>query len=73
MSAARPASTARAIYHREGVGHDWIVDPERKNLTVLRRTDEGYLYARSASRNHLVRAEPFGEVELRMRDIFPDE
>ena len=63
----------RVIYHRAGVGHYWLVDPERRSLTVLRHTPDGYLYALTAFRNHIVRAEPFREIDLSMRQVFPDD
>ncbi len=52
------------VYHRSGVPHYWIVDPDQETLSVYRWTADGYLVAFTAQREERVRAEPFGEVEL---------
>lgn len=61
-----------AAYHRAGVGHYWVVDPERQTLTVFRSTTEGYVIAVSAGRGDVVRPEPFEEVVLRVAELFGD-
>ncbi len=63
----------RAIYHAAGVAHYWLLDYERRSLTVLRRSPEGYVYVLSAFRDDLVRAEPFDDIDLPMRQVFPDD
>lgn len=40
---------------------------------VLRHSHDGYLYTLSASRDHIVRAEPFDDIDLKMSQVFPDE
>ena len=60
-------------YHRAAVPHYWIVDPERGTLSVYRHTVDGYLMALVAEPGELVRAEPFGEVELDVGALFGDE
>ena len=55
---------------RCGVPHYWLVDPERKTLTVLRWTADGYLTVLSASIDERVRAEPFDQVELDLTVLF---
>ena len=57
-------------YHRSGVPHYWIVDPEHETLTVYRWSSEGYVVARSAGRAEVVRAEPFEAIEVRVGDLF---
>lgn len=61
------------VLHASSVPHDWIVDPERETLTVLRHTPEGYLAALVAKRGERVRAEPFDAVELAVGLLFGDD
>ena len=56
--------------HGHGVPHYWLVDPDRKTLTVLRWQDEGYLTLLTAEAGEVVRAEPFQSMELRTGPIF---
>jgi Uma2 family endonuclease len=58
------------VYHHCGVPHYWIVDPDEQTLSVFRWTADGYLLALTAERGEVVRAEPFGEVELSIDEIF---
>jgi Uma2 family endonuclease len=51
-------------YHLCEVGHYWILDPESETLSVHRWTPEGYLLAQTAEGREVIRAEPFGEVEI---------
>jgi Uma2 family endonuclease len=60
-------------YHRASVPHYWIVDPDRETLSVYRFTVDGYLMALMAEPGELVRAEPFGDVELDVGALFGDE
>lgn len=61
------------VYHRSGVVHYWIVDPDAEVLTVYRWAPEGYLVVQTAGRGERVRAEPFVEVELDIDDMFEGE
>jgi Uma2 family endonuclease len=61
------------VYHRVSVPHYWIVDPDREMLSVYRFTADGYLMALMAEPGELVRAEPFGDVELDVGALFGDE
>lgn len=56
--------------HARGVEHYWIVDPEHETLTVMRLADEHYLRVLDAGIGDVVRAEPFGEVELPVGEPF---
>jgi len=59
-------------YHRAGVPHYWIVDPEHETLTVYRWNAEGYVNVLTAGRGKRVRAEPFAEIELEVGQLFGD-
>lgn len=61
------------VYHRCGVPHYWIVDPDQETLTVYRWTADGYLVALTAQREERVRAEPFSEMELSVGTLFGDD
>ena len=60
-------------YHRCGVPHYWVVDPEEQTLTVHRWTPDGYLTALTAQRGERVRAEPFEALEWPVGALFGDE
>jgi Uma2 family endonuclease len=57
------------VYQRSQVQHYWLLDPDAETLTVYRWTAEGYLLVQTATGRELVRAEPFGEVELSVRGL----
>lgn len=59
--------------HAHEVPHYWIVDPEHETLTVLRRTDAGYLHVLAAGVGDLARAEPFEAIELSIAELFGHE
>ncbi|MEO5728236.1 MAG: Uma2 family endonuclease [Byssovorax sp.] len=61
------------VHHRASVPHYWIVDPDRETLSVYRFTTDRYLMALTAEPGELVRAEPFGEVELDVGALFGNE
>ncbi|MBX3227581.1 MAG: Uma2 family endonuclease [Labilithrix sp.] len=54
----------RRVYHRSGVGHYWILDPDEATLEVFRWHMDGYLLMLTAERGDHVRAEPFDALEL---------
>ncbi|MBS2021177.1 MAG: Uma2 family endonuclease [Deltaproteobacteria bacterium] len=60
-------------YHRSGVPHSWVVDPEAQLLTVQRWTPEGYLIVLTAQRGETIRAEPFEALEWPVGVLFGDE
>ena len=61
-----------AAYHRAGVPHYWVVDPDRETLTVFRSTSAGYVLALSGGRGEVVHAEPFEAMQLRVGELFGD-
>jgi len=63
----------RQAYFDAGVGHYWLVDPANRTLTVLKRTELGYVVAVTAGAGDTVRAEPFEGAELTVSDLFVDE
>jgi Uma2 family endonuclease len=63
----------RLGYHRAGVEHYWLADPQNGTLTVLRWTAEGYLIALVAGRGDKVRATPFEAVEIDVGWLFGDD
>jgi Uma2 family endonuclease len=57
-------------YHRAGVPHYWIIDPEHETLTVYRWVHEGYVVHLSASKGERVKAAPFEDVEIDVALLF---
>ena len=60
-------------YARAAVPHAWIVDPEARTLEVLRRQGEGWLLAATHGGDEIVRAEPFGAIELDLLALWGEE
>jgi Uma2 family endonuclease len=60
------------IYHRECVGHAWLVDPVAHALEVFRRHDLGWLLVATYEGADVVRAEPFDAVELALAGLWVD-
>jgi Uma2 family endonuclease len=58
----------KPFYARIGVAHLWYVDLQARLLTVSRRHEAGWLELGVYGDDDVVRAEPFGEVELRLGD-----
>ena len=59
--------------HLHGVPHYWLLDPMRRVLTVLRHAPEGYLAVLVTELDQVVRAEPFTEIEIDLRELLEDE
>ena len=57
-------------YHRAGVPHYWIVDPEHETLTVYRWSPDGYVVQTTAGRHDRVRAAPFEDLEIEISQLF---
>jgi Uma2 family endonuclease len=60
-------------YQRAEAPHYWIVDPDQEVLTAYRFGSGTYEVALTAGRDETVRAEPFGEVDLRVGVFFGDD
>lgn len=60
----------RRIYALHHVAHYWLLDTDRKTLTVLRLTPTGYVDALHASEGDRVHAEPFDAVDLPVSVLF---
>jgi Uma2 family endonuclease len=63
----------RRAYHRAGVAHYWIVDPQNGTLTVLRWTEEDYLVVLAAGREDTVNAAPFEEIAIEVGQMLGEE
>lgn len=61
-----------AIYAREGVAHAWLVDPTAQTLEVLRLERGRWTILAAHGGNEIVRAEPFGEIELPLSALWAD-
>jgi len=60
------------VLHAHGVPHYWLVDPDRKLLTVYRYSADGYISLQIAEDGERIRAEPFDAVELDLGLLFDD-
>lgn len=61
------------VYHRHGVPHYWMLDPDEKTLTVYRWQADGYVNALIAEAGERVRAEPFDALEFAVGKLFGEE
>jgi Uma2 family endonuclease len=57
-------------YHRAGVPHYWIIDPDQQTLTVHRSTEAAYVVQLAAKTGETVRAAPFEELALEVALLF---
>lgn len=58
------------IFHRELVGHAWLIDPALRTLEVYRRHELGWLLVATFEGDDMVRAEPFDAVELGLASLW---
>ena len=58
---------------RQGVTVYWVIDPDHRTLRVHRFAEPGYQVVLDVGHEAVVRAEPFGELELAVADLFDDE
>lgn len=63
----------KRAYHRYEVGHYWLVDPVEETLAAYRWHPDGYVEVLIADREERVRAEPFGEIELKVSTLFGED
>jgi Uma2 family endonuclease len=56
--------TKLAIYARERVSHAWLVDPLARTLEILRLENDRWSIVATASALDVLRAEPFGAIDL---------
>jgi len=54
------------VYHREGLGHAWLIDPVQRTLEVYRRGTKRWIRAELHTGDALVRAEPFDAISLEL-------
>ena len=59
-----------AIYARERVAYAWIIDPDPRTLEVLRLDAGRWTILATHSGDEVVRAEPFGELELELAALW---
>jgi Uma2 family endonuclease len=59
-----------AVYAREGTGHAWLIDPLARTVEVLRLEDGRWTILSVHSGDDVVRAEPFGEVEIPLATLW---
>jgi len=57
-------------YHRAGVPHYWIADPDNRSLIVYQHQPGGYLAIVAASAGETIRAAPFDAIEINVSDLF---
>lgn len=60
------------IYHREGVGHVWLIDPAQRSLEVFRRAPEGWLLVGDFDEADVVQAEPFADVAIDLARLWAE-
>lgn len=72
-NAARDTVLKLHRYWLAAVPHYWLVDPRSETLTVYRHHADGYLHVLGATREQVVRAEPFDAIELRVGLLFGDD
>jgi Uma2 family endonuclease len=63
----------KRAYHRNEVGHYWLIDPIEETLAVYRWHPDGFVEVLIADRDERVRAEPFESIELRVGVLFGDD
>jgi len=72
-NASRDTVEKLRLYHRSGIPHYWIIDPDDATLTVMRWSSGGYSNVLAAEHGDRVRAEPFQQIELAVGTLFGDE
>ena len=60
----------RALYHRHGIGHYWIVDPEARLVEVFAHAEAGWTLLGTYGDGDTVAMPPFVEVEVPIERLF---
>jgi len=60
------------LYAREGVEHAWILDADAQTLERLRLEDGHWSLHGVHAGNDVVRAEPFGEIDVELRLLWAE-
>lgn len=60
------------IFHREGVGHVWLIDPIAQTLEVYRLDGDSYRVAGTYGGTAPVRVEPFEAIELELAALWDE-
>ena len=60
------------VYAREGVEHAWILDADAQTLERLRLEDGHWSLHGVHAGNDVVRAEPFGEIDVELRLLWAE-
>jgi len=73
LSSCTAALRARklALYARERVSHAWLIDPVTQTLEVRRLQDGRWTVLATHVGDHVVRAEPFEALEMRLGALWP--
>jgi len=58
------------VYHRENIGHVWLVSPALRTLEVYRGADLGWLRVATFTEGDVVRAEPFDAVPIDLAGLW---
>jgi len=72
-TAALDRARKLGIYAREGVSHCWLIDPIAQTLEVLQLESGRWSIVATHLRNETVRALPFAETELPLRELWLEE
>ena len=61
------------LYHRAGVGHYWLLEPEAATLTVLQHDSAGYRVVQVAGGTERICAAPFEQLEFSVAELLGEE
>ena len=61
------------LYHRAGVGHCWLLEPEAATLTVLQHDSAGYRVIQVAAGTERICAAPFEQLEFSVAELLGEE
>ncbi len=61
------------VYAREGVSHAWLLDPLARTLEVLQLQSGRWSIVASHADDALIRIPPVADLEIRLREFWPDE